>query len=97
MVAEYSYHSTKSTENFSLIACLQMKLCLVKVGKLDACIRPLFANSVTYTMLTGLKINDQVLKAYIYVAIALCSIKFYSYAVVDYHGWHLNDINGSLM
>ena len=25
-----------------------MKLCLVKVGKSDACIRPLFANSVTY-------------------------------------------------
>ena len=24
-----------------------MKLCLIKVGKLDACIRPLFANSVT--------------------------------------------------
>ena len=55
----------------------------------------------SYTMLTGLNINDQVLKAYnfIYVAIALCSIKFYSYAVhvVHYHGWHLNDINGPLM
>ena len=25
-----------------------MKLCLFKVTKLDACIRPLFANSVTY-------------------------------------------------
>ena len=25
-----------------------MKLCLVKVGKSDACIRPLFTNSVTY-------------------------------------------------
>ena len=25
-----------------------MKLCCVKVGKLYACIRPLFANSVTY-------------------------------------------------
>ena len=25
-----------------------MKLWFVKVGKLDACIRPLFANSVTY-------------------------------------------------
>ena len=40
--------SVGPTENFSLIACLQMKLWLVKVGKLDACIRPLFANSVTY-------------------------------------------------
>ena len=25
-----------------------MKLCLIKVAKLDACIRPLFANTVTY-------------------------------------------------
>ena len=50
-----------------------------------------------YTMLTGPKRNDQVLKAYIYVVIALCSIKFYSYAVVNYHGWHLNGINGPLM
>ena len=31
-----------------------MKLCLVKVGKSDACIRPLFANSVTYTRLAEL-------------------------------------------
>ena len=27
-----------------------MKLWLAKVGKLDACIRPLFANSVTYIL-----------------------------------------------
>ena len=44
------YHCTNSMENFGLIASLQMKLWLVKVGKLDACIRPLFANSVTYTV-----------------------------------------------
>ena len=32
-----------------------MKLCLVKVGKSDACIRPLFANSVTYGLaITGI-------------------------------------------
>ena len=35
-------------ENFSLIAHSQMKLCLFKVAKLDACIRPLFANPVTF-------------------------------------------------
>ena len=28
-----------------------MKLCLVKVGKSDACTRPLFANSVTYILI----------------------------------------------
>ena len=48
MVAKLSYHCTNRTENYSLIAHLQMKLRLVEVGKLDACIRPLFANSVTY-------------------------------------------------
>ena len=42
------YLCTNRTDSFSLITCLQMKLCLVKVGKSDACIRPLFANSVTY-------------------------------------------------
>ena len=36
------------TVNFSLIAKLHMKLCLIKVAKLEACIRPLFANPVTY-------------------------------------------------
>ena len=29
-----------------------MKLCLFKVGKSDACIRPLFANLVTYSCST---------------------------------------------
>ena len=48
LVAGLSCHCANSTENFSVVACLQMKLWLVKVGKLDACIRPLFANSVTY-------------------------------------------------
>ena len=43
-----SYHCTSRTENFSPIACLQIKLCLIKIGKLDAYIRPPFANSVTY-------------------------------------------------
>ena len=39
-------------ENFSLIASLQMKLAmLLKAGRLDACIRPLFANSVTYAVM----------------------------------------------
>ena len=42
-------------------------------------------------MLTSLKRNDQVLKA-------VCVLwKFYSYVVVNYHGWHLNGINGPLM
>ena len=43
-----------------------MKLWLVKVGKLDACIRPLFANSVTYIKsqhqeyigISSLRVND---------------------------------------
>ena len=48
LVAELSYHYTNKTKNFILIACLEIKLCLVKVGKSDACIRPLFANLVTY-------------------------------------------------
>ena len=30
-----------------------MKLWLIKVGKLDACIRPLFANSVIYTYIAS--------------------------------------------
>ena len=29
--------------------------------------------------------------------IALCSIKVYSYVVVNYHGWHFNGINEPLM
>ena len=42
------YHYTKLTVNFSFIAEPHMKLCLIKVAKSDACIRPLFANLVTY-------------------------------------------------
>ena len=34
-----------------------MKLCLVKVEKLDACIRPLFANSVTYTVVKAITLG----------------------------------------
>ena len=50
MVAGLSYHCTNSTDNFSLIACLQMKLWLIKVGKLDAYIRPIFCKfSHNYT------------------------------------------------
>ena len=37
-----------------------MKLCLIKVGKSDACIRPLFANLVTITD----KIGTMCLKLY---------------------------------
>jgi len=36
-------------QNFKAIGGLQTELCLVKVEKLDACIRPLFANPVTYS------------------------------------------------
>ena len=36
------------TQNFEAIAGLEAELCLVKVDKLDACMRPLFANLVTY-------------------------------------------------
>ena len=46
------------------------------------------------TMLRGLKRHDQVLKAYIY---SCMFYEFYSYVVVNYHGWHLNGINGPLM
>jgi len=35
-------------QNFEAISGLQAELCLVKVEKLDACIRFLFANPVTY-------------------------------------------------
>ena len=41
LVAGCSYHCTYLTENFSIIACLQMKLRLFKVAKLDECIWPL--------------------------------------------------------
>ena len=51
-----------------------MKLWFVKVGKLDVCIRPLFANSVTNNDLVyekfchkALELNLHVFKAFIYV------------------------------
>ena len=47
-------------------------------------------------MLTGLKRNDQVLKAYTYSCMFYESF-IHTYVVVNYHGWHLNDINGLLM
>ena len=47
-VKRLCYHYTKLTVNFSFIAEPHMKLCLIKVAKSDACIRPLFANPVTY-------------------------------------------------
>ena len=37
-----------------------MKLCLFKVAKLDACIRPLFANPVTLYLLFVLQVKDNV-------------------------------------
>ena len=37
LVATISYHCTNWTANFSLIACLQIKLCLFKFGKSDVC------------------------------------------------------------
>ena len=49
MVPGLSYHYGYMRENFSLIAHSQMKLCLFKVAKSDACIRLLFANPVTIT------------------------------------------------
>ena len=36
------------SQNFKVVAQLQAELHLLKIEKLDACIRPLFANSVTY-------------------------------------------------
>ena len=50
-VERLSYHYTMMTVNFSLIAKLHMKLCLIKVAKSEACIRSLFANLVTYIIL----------------------------------------------
>ena len=60
---------------------------------MNLCRFVVLCNSIVdaYTMLTSLKRNDQVLKA-------VCILwKFYSYVVVNYHGWHLNGINGPLM
>jgi len=37
-------------QNFEAKAQLQAKLCLVKFEKLDACIRPLSANPVSYVL-----------------------------------------------
>ena len=51
LVAGLSYHWTILTENFSIIAYSQMKLYLFKVTKSDACIRPLFANSVAFLVI----------------------------------------------
>ena len=39
-VERLCYHYTKLTVNFSFIAEPHMKLCLIKVAKSDACIRP---------------------------------------------------------
>ena len=41
-------HGSYLEEIFSLISHSQIKLCLYKVTKLDACIRPLYTNPVTY-------------------------------------------------
>ena len=63
---------------------------------MNLCRFVVLCNSIvyTYTMLTGLKRNDQVLKANIY------SYMFYEsfiHMLWNYHGWHLNGINGPLM
>ena len=50
------------TVNFSLIAKLHMKLCLIKGAKSEACIRPLFANPVTYNT----SISSQPSQQYMY-------------------------------
>ena len=47
LLARLSDYCSNRTENVGLIAYLQMKLCLFKVTKSDACIRPCFANSIT--------------------------------------------------
>ena len=49
-VASLSYHSSYLRENFNLKSYSQMKLCLYKVTQSNPCIRPLFANSVTYSV-----------------------------------------------
>ena len=43
-----SYVGTFCWPNFKSVACTNLKLWIVKVGKLDVCGRPLFANPVTY-------------------------------------------------
>ena len=45
------YHYTNMRGSFSSILCLQVKLHLFKVAKLDACIRPLFINPVAHYIL----------------------------------------------
>jgi len=42
-----SYVGTFCWPNFKSVACANLKLWIVKVGKLDVCGRPLFANPVT--------------------------------------------------
>ena len=44
----FSYVGTFCWPNFKSVACANLKLWIVKVGKLDVCGRPLFANPVTY-------------------------------------------------
>ena len=53
--------SKVSPQNLRALDKPQAKLCLLEVEKLDACIRPLFANPVTYitigiSIVTGLKV-----------------------------------------
>jgi len=45
-------------QNFEAIAALQAELCLVEFENLNACIRPLFANLVTYIVLLKHKISS---------------------------------------
>ena len=67
-VERLSYHYTKLTVNFSLIAKLHMKLCLIKVAKSEACIRSLFCKSGhIFTQYVILFCNKYVLKFLIYL------------------------------
>ena len=60
------YHDPKLTVNFSFIAEPHIKLCLIKVAKSDACIRPLFANPVTFTSaIIHINDSDHVTSSYI--------------------------------
>ena len=64
---------------------------------MNLCRFVVLCNSIVHTYnATGLKINDQVLKAYIYSCMFYESF-IYTYVVINYHGWHLNGINGPLM
>ena len=49
--------------NLKAVGTIEAELHILKVEKLDACIRPLFANSVTYVDLLDIYNNSKVLTA----------------------------------